>query len=183
MSDKRLKIATPSPADKKSGNINGKESGEKTNTLEAKAEFIIKNGLSKKSFSTLSRMSHAELDAIIANMGDEVLEEAPTASTESVKIVLENYINICEAIKEARTGEKIEQNIKNLALKSAPHIATKAPAATINILIIIGGLIALGLVLVDGVIGIKNFKKFIKKDKVTTINTDAKNINDSKQDK
>lgn len=182
MSEKRLKIATPSPADKKNGKINGETSGEKTNTLEAKAEFIIKNGLSKKSFSTLSRMSHAELDAIIANRGDEVLEEAPTASTESVKIVLENYINICEAIKEARTGEKIEQNIKNLALKSAPHIATKAPASTINILIIIGGLIALGLVLVDGVIGIKNFKKFIKKDKVTTINTDAKNTNDIKQD-
>lgn len=162
MSEKRLKIATPSAADKKNEEKSGKKNEDKNNTLEKKAEFIINNGLSKKSFSTLSRMSHAELDAIIANRGEEVLEEAPTASTESVKIVLENYINICEAIKEARTGEKIEENIKNLALKSAPHIATKAPAATINILIIIGGIIALGLVLIDSIFGVKNLKNIFK---------------------
>lgn len=181
MSEKRLKIAIPSSPDKKSENINGKKSEDKNNTLEKKAEFIINNGLSKKSFSTLSRMSHAELDAIIANRGEEVLEEAPTASTDSVKIVIENYINICEAIKEARSGEKIEDNIKNLALKSAPNIATKAPAATINILIIIGGVIALGLVLIDGIFGLNNLRNFFNKKNNVVINIKDKEKDDEKK--
>lgn len=123
-----MKITAKKPlntqAESKSGIPSGDSSGdssvkissvEKENTNQQKARKIVELGYSKRSLSTLERLSAQELDFILREKRDPAPDEISKKSIESSKEIVKAYISTLEAIKQERAKEPLNKGLKTIA--------------------------------------------------------------------
>lgn len=175
-----LKKPKNTEAESKSGIPSGIPSGDsggalKENTNLAKAQKIVDFGYSKRSLSTLERLSAQELDFILREKRDPEKDELSKKTIESSKEVINAYISSLEAIKQARVNESLNQGLKTIAQTQSGALGEYVGTNT-------GGKVSLALLIVasvalaiDSIFGLDNLKNmFSKKDKKSTENIERR---------
>ena len=166
-----MKIAKEKPkntdAESQSGIPSGipsvNQSGANSNI--EKAKKIYEEGLSKRSLSTLERLSSQELDFILREGRDPAKDEISKKTIESSKEVVSAYISSLEAIKQARANEPLNEGLKNIAQAqsgSLGEIVGVNAGNRVSLALLIFASLALAL---DSLIGFDNIKKFFSKKK------------------
>lgn len=144
--------------------ITSGESGSKSSNAE-KAKQIYDLGLSKRSLSTLERLSVQELDFILREGRDPAKDEISKKTIESSKEVVNAYISSLEAIKQARANEPLNEGLKNIAQAQSGSLGEIVGASAgnrVSLALLIFASLALAL---DSLIGFDNVKKFFSKKK------------------
>lgn len=157
------------PSGIQSGIPSGDSSGvSKENTNLAKAQKIVDLGYSKRSLSTLERLSAQELDFILREKRDPEKDELSKKTIESSKEVVKAYIESLEAIKQARANESLNKGLVTLAQSNSTALSEVVGTNTggrVGLIILTITSIALAL---DSIIGFDRLKKmFSKKNKET----------------
>lgn len=166
-----MKIAKQKPknaeAESQSGIPSGITSGESSskNSNTEKAKQIYELGLSKRSLSTLERLSSQELDFILREGRDPAKDELSKKTIESSKEVVNAYISSLEAIKQARANESLNEGLKNIAQAQSGSLGEIVGANAgnrVSLALLIFASLALAL---DSLIGFDTIKKFFSKRK------------------
>lgn len=154
-------------AESNSVNRAGAESGTRNElkTNLEKATFIVENGYSKRSITTLERLNAKELDFIIENKRDPEANEISKKTIEASKEITKGYISILESIKETRAKEPLNQGVKSMLEKNDTALSEYVGASThgkISIFLYIASAL---LLLIDSLIGFDKVKSFVSKEK------------------
>lgn len=170
-----MKITAKKPknaeAESKSGISSGIPSGDsggaiKENTNLSKAQKIVELGYSKRSLSTLERLSAQELDFILREKRDPEKDELSKKTIESSKEVINAYISSLEAIKRARANQGLNQGLKTIAQAQSGALGEYVGTNTggkVSLVLLILASVALAI---DSIFGLENIKNFFsKKDK------------------
>lgn len=161
------KQAKNTQTDSKNVNRQGIESGNRNElkTNLEKATFIVENGYSKRSITTLERLNVKELDFIIENKRDPEANEISKKTIEASKEITKGYISILESIKETRANEPLNQGVKSMLEKNDTALSEYVGASThgkISIFLYIASAV---LLLIDSLIGFDKVKGFVSKEK------------------
>lgn len=165
-----LKKPRNTEAESKSGIPSGIPSGDssgvsKENTNLAKAQKIVDLGYSKRSLSTLERLSAQELDFILREKRDPEKDELSKKTIESSKEVVKAYIETLETIKQARVNEGLNKGLVTLAQSNSTALSEVVSSNTggrVGLIILVVASIALAI---DSVIGFDRLKKMFSKEK------------------
>lgn len=155
-------------AESKSGIPSGIPSGDssgalKENTNLAKAQKIVDLGYSKRSLSTLERLSTQELDFILREKRDPEKDEISKKTIESGKEVINAYLSSLEAIKQARANESLNQGLKTIAQTQSGALGEYVGTNTggkVSLALLIFASIALAI---DSIFGLDNLKNIFTK--------------------
>ncbi|MDE7236073.1 MAG: hypothetical protein K2N45_05560 [Helicobacter japonicus] len=178
-----MKIAKKTPkiaeTESQSGIPSGIPSGDSgsKNSNTDKARQIYEQGLSKRSLSTLERLSGQELDFILREGRDPAKDEISKKTIESSKEVVSAYISSLEAIKQARANEPLNEGLKTIAQAQSGSLGEIVGANAgnrVSLALLIFASLALAL---DSLIGFDNIRKFFGKKR----QKDSKNNDEDKK--
>ena len=134
-------------------------------TNKEKAQFILNNGFSSKSLSTLERMSKEELDSIIQNERDLEKDELKKEDKEATKTLITQLLDFLDTYKKERTKQGISAPLKSFIVKNSENLSFANAK--------ISGAVGLGLagvcmliVCIDSLIGFDKLKERITQKKV-----------------
>lgn len=153
--------------DSQNVNRNGTESGirNELKTNLDKATFIVENGYSKRSITTLERLNVKELDFIIENKRDPESNEISKKTIEASKEITKGYISILESIKETRANEPLNKGVKAMLEKNDTALSEYVGTSTQGKISIGIYVISAVLLLIDSLIGFDKIKGFVSKEK------------------
>lgn len=134
---------------------------EKELTNKEKAQFILENGYSSRSQTTLERLSKDELDFIIKNQREPQAKEINTENKEATASLIQNVLDFLDTYKKDKQGKGISAPVKNFIIKNSESLDFANAK--------VSGAVAVGLVaicfigiLVDSLVGWDTIKKRIQ---------------------
>lgn len=130
-------------------------------TNKEKATFIIEQGYSSKSQTTLERLSKEELDLIIKNQRDLEKDELNKENREATSSLIENILDFLDSYKKERQGKGISAPIKSFIKKNSESLDFANAKVSGSVAIALVGICFIGI-LVDSIIGWDTIKKRLK---------------------
>lgn len=134
---------------------------QKEMTNKEKAQYILENGFSSKSLSTLERMSKQELDLIIQNERDLEKDEFNKSDQEATKTLIQQFLDFLDAYKKERTGKGVSQPLKTFVVKNTETMNFANAKVSGAIGIALAGLCMLGIA-IDSLFGWDKLKEKLK---------------------
>lgn len=127
-------------------------------TNKEKAQYILDNGFSNKSLSTLERMSKEELDLIIKLQRDIDKEDINKEDREATRTLISQILDFLNSYKKERIGQEVNPAIRGFINKNTQDLSivdTKTSGIIGIILIALAGV----YVFLDAIIGFDKIKE------------------------
>lgn len=174
----KIKVKKPLNAESvKASNIpSGNPSGNKSaDSNVEKAQKIIDLGYSKRSQSTLERLSKEELEFILKNKRDPEKDELSKDSLDASKEIVSGYIQVCEAVKSARCDEPLNKTFIKICQAQDKALCELVGASAKGKTALILLSIAMIALLIDACIGFDVIKERFAKKKINNETTNKPN--------
>lgn len=136
-------------------------------TNKEKAQYILENGFSSKSQSTLERMSKEELDLIIKLQRDLDKDEVNKEDREATAGLINNIMDFLNSWKKERSGKEINPALRGFISKNTQDLSLVNTKISGVIGIVLIGLAGV-YVFLDSIVGIDKVKEFILSKKKST---------------
>lgn len=148
-------------------------------TNKEKAQFILNNGFSNKSLSTLERMSKEELDQIIQNERDLEKDELKKDDKEATKTLITQLLDFLDTYKKERTKQGISAPLKSFIIKNSENLSFANARVSGAVGLGLAGICML-IVCIDSLIGFDKLKEKIAQKKAKDEVKDERNNIDNR---